>query len=41
MRLVATQEIVTNLTIQTFDEMPLDVEMFDVVNVKMFGKRET
>ena len=45
-RLVATREIVTNLTIQTFDEMPLDVSAIlndtnalvdNLVNVKMVG----
>ena len=46
LRLVATREIVTNLTIQTFDEMPLDVSAIlndtnalvdNLVNVRMFG----
>ena len=45
-RLVATREIITNLTIQTFDEMPLDVSAIlndtnalvdNLVNVRMVG----
>ena len=46
-RLVATREIITNLTIQTFDEMPLDVSAIlndtnalvnNLVNVRMVGQ---
>ena len=45
-RLVATREIVTNLTIQTFDEIPLEVSAIlndtnayvdNLVNVRMVG----
>ena len=45
-RLVATREIITNLTIQTFDEMPLDVSAIlndtkalvdNLVNGRMVG----
>ena len=45
-RLVATRGIITNLTIQTFDEMPLDVSAIlndtnalvdNLVNVRMVG----
>ena len=45
-RLVATREIITNLTIQTFDEMPLDFSAIlndtnalvdNLVNVRMVG----
>ena len=45
-RLVATREIITNLTIQIFDELPLDVSAIpndtnalvdNLVNVRMVG----